>query len=369
MTPSYRQSLSRGAIFSLSFVGAMAIALGTQAAKPLGSTCTSHQECASLRCDNRPAAGCVAQDGTANGGDFCTTHQQCRTGLCNITPGTYTGKCSGSDRPLGQACVTHQECKSGRCDNRPGAGCVPQDGTGNASDFCTTHQQCRTGLCTIANGSFTGQCSAGNRPLGTACLSHGECTSQRCDNRPGAGCVAQDGTANVNDFCTTHQQCSSGWCNVTNGLQGTCAPGNLANGTTCHASSQCTSRNCSQGVCAAFSRQSVNPFPVLMPAHFNDGDGRSVFYTSRSLVNASTPTKKAVITSVKNTSKFLIRLTYKDSFGAIRNPSAVPLDVGATTNAFNNYDATALWEAVSMAESTRGGETKTMSIEISWKEQ
>lgn len=87
------------------------------------------------------------------------------------------------------------------------------------------------------------------KPLGSQCSTHQECTSQRCDNRPGAGCVAQDGTGNANEFCTTHQQCRSGYCQVAGGLRGTCSAGNQANGKPCHASSECASRYCANGIC------------------------------------------------------------------------------------------------------------------------
>ena len=196
------------------------------AQKALGQACTTHQECQSSRCDNRPAAGCVPQDGTGNSGGFCTTHQQCRTGLCVIASGKYTGVCSGGNRPLGQSCTTHQECQSLRCDNRPGAGCVAQDGRGEANQFCTTHQQCHSGFCAIASGRIAGQCSTYHRPLGAACSAHGECGSGRCDNRPGAGCVPQDGTGATGGFCTTNEQCQKSellsYCKLVSGIRGKC---------------------------------------------------------------------------------------------------------------------------------------------------
>ena len=221
------------------------------AGKPLGAKCAGHYECTSGRCDNRAQAGCVPQDGTGNSGEFCTTHQQCRSQLCTITPGKITGQCSGVNKPLGSPCSTHNECASRRCDNRPGSGCVPQDGTGNSGEFCSTHQQCRSQMCSIAAGRIAGQCTAASsKSLGTACTSHNECVSRRCDNRPGAGCVAQDGTGNANEFCTTHQQCRSGYCQVTSGLRGTCSAGGQAIGRPCHVSSECTSKYCDKGVCA-----------------------------------------------------------------------------------------------------------------------
>lgn len=131
--------------------------------------------------------------------------------------------CSGGNRPLGQACATHQECQSARCDNRPGAGCVPQDGSGEANQFCTTHQQCHSGFCTIAGGKISGRCSAYDRPLGAACSAHGECSSRRCDNRPGAGCVPPNGAGGIAEFCTSHEQCQSdNYCKIINGLRGEC---------------------------------------------------------------------------------------------------------------------------------------------------
>jgi hypothetical protein len=63
---------------------------------------------------------------------------------------------------------------------------------------------------------------ATDRVLGKFCMDHNECRSRRCDNRPDAGCVAQDGHAGGGEFCTTHQQCATGLCNVTNGVRGTC---------------------------------------------------------------------------------------------------------------------------------------------------
>ncbi len=105
-------------------------------------------------------------------------------------------------------------------------------------------------MCTIAAGKIAGQCSSSSKPLGSSCSTHNECISKRCDNRPGAGCVSQDGTGKANDFCTTHQQCGSGYCQVTGGLRGTCSAGNQAIGKPCHASSECTSKYCDKGICA-----------------------------------------------------------------------------------------------------------------------
>lgn len=180
-------------------------------------------------------------------------HDLCKTfiiSLLFLVGTTVSATESFALKPLGSKCTTHQECSSGRCDNRPLAGCVPQDGTGNPGEFCSTHQQCRSQLCTIPSGKYTGQCAGSSKPLGSACLSHGECITKRCDNRPGAGCVSQDGAGKANDFCTTHQQCRSGYCQVTGGLRGTCSASDQANGRPCHASSECTSKYCNQGVCA-----------------------------------------------------------------------------------------------------------------------
>lgn len=159
------------------------------AGKPLGAKCAGHYECTSGRCDNRAQAGCVPQDGTGNSGEFCTTHQQCRSQLCTITPGKITGQCSGVNKPLGSPCSTHNECVSRRCDNRPGAGCVAQDGTGNANEFCTTHQQCRSGYCQVTSG-LRGTCSAGGQAIGRPCHVSSECTSKYCDK----GVCAQPGS-------------------------------------------------------------------------------------------------------------------------------------------------------------------------------
>lgn len=121
----------------------------------------------------------------------------------------------------GEACGLHSDCMSFRCDARPGAGCVSQDGMAGPGQICTTHQQCQNGVCLLAS-PVRGTCATG-AALGTACTSHPQCASQRCDNRPGAGCVAQDGTAASNQFCTTHQQCRSGACIVSPGkVAGTC---------------------------------------------------------------------------------------------------------------------------------------------------
>lgn len=123
-------------------------------------------------------------------------------------------------RPNGEICVSHAECMSFRCDNRPGAGCVSQDGMAAPGQICTTHQQCQNGVCLLTSG-IRGTCAVGAN-LGTACTSHPQCASQRCDNRSGAGCVAQDGTAASGQFCTTHQQCRSGYCVTAGRISGTC---------------------------------------------------------------------------------------------------------------------------------------------------
>ncbi len=97
----------------LLLAGAILYATPSFALKPLGSQCSTHQECSSGRCDNRPQSGCVPQDGTGNSGEFCSTHQQCRTGLCNISQGRYTGVCSGGNHQLGQQCMTRQDVDQG----------------------------------------------------------------------------------------------------------------------------------------------------------------------------------------------------------------------------------------------------------------
>jgi hypothetical protein len=125
----------------------------------LGTGCVDHLQCASERCDNRPGAGCVSQDGRGESGAFCTTHQQCRSQHCNVASGKISGTCSTSGRKLGEACATHPECLSQRCDNRPGAGCVAQDGRGESGEFCTTHQQCRSQYCKVPGGKITGICT------------------------------------------------------------------------------------------------------------------------------------------------------------------------------------------------------------------
>jgi hypothetical protein len=62
--------------------------------QPYGAACTAHPQCASFRCDNRPGAGCVAQDGMCPAGGFCTTHQQCRSGTCKVAAGSLRGVCA-----------------------------------------------------------------------------------------------------------------------------------------------------------------------------------------------------------------------------------------------------------------------------------
>lgn len=217
-----------------------------QSPKELGQACAAHQQCRSGRCDNRPGAGCVAQDGTGNSSEFCTTHQQCRSAYCIVAAGKIAGVCSGVNLPNGKACVTHQECASRRCDNRPTAGCVAQDGTANPNEFCTTHQQCRSGFCKIASGKIAGTCSAINQPVGQPCSTHQECSSGRCDNRAGGGCVvAKDGTGEANQFCTKHEQCRSGLCTVAAGkVAGTCSSYNRPLGSACSAHGECTSQRC-----------------------------------------------------------------------------------------------------------------------------
>jgi hypothetical protein len=123
-----------------------------------GGACVSHAECTSFRCDNRPGAGCVWQDGMGGGGQFCTTHQQCQSGTCNVVGG-LRGTCAAPGKALGAACASHAECKSLRCDNRPGAGCVAQDGGADLNQFCTTHQQCHSGFCKVPAGKIAGLCA------------------------------------------------------------------------------------------------------------------------------------------------------------------------------------------------------------------
>lgn len=126
------------------------------APRPNGEMCVSHAECMSFRCDNRPGAGCVSQDGMAAPGQICTTHQQCQNGFCNVTSG-IRGTCA-TGAALGTACTSHTQCSTQRCDNRPGAGCVAQDGTAASGQFCTTHQQCRSGTCVVPAGRIAGLC-------------------------------------------------------------------------------------------------------------------------------------------------------------------------------------------------------------------
>jgi hypothetical protein len=53
-----RSGFGKVVAFSLlSLFGALALAPPSQAQTPLGKRCTTHQECVSQRCDNRPDAG------------------------------------------------------------------------------------------------------------------------------------------------------------------------------------------------------------------------------------------------------------------------------------------------------------------------
>ncbi|RPI76586.1 MAG: hypothetical protein EHM45_12475 [Desulfobacteraceae bacterium] len=273
--------------------------------------------------------------------------------------------------PLGKPCTTHQQCVTQRCDNRPDAGCVSHDGTGNGGEFCTTHQQCRTGFCIVPSGTIRGQCSGGGRSLGTDCVSHNECLSQRCDNRKGAGCVAQDGTAKGGEICTTHQQCRSGNCNVTNGLKGTCSAGDRPNGQPCSVWSECSSKNCAQGVCAppkSNQNKAPNPYPLGLAPDFSGAPNRTVAYQGSSQIPPSASTRKTVITGVKNTCQYQILLSYHNKYGSAVG-SSVWVNPGALTSHFNGYEATALWKAIGPESGSFVGGNKAISIAIMWKEQ
>lgn len=248
-------------VCGLGVLAQLALPCLAYALKTLGVPCASHQECASRRCDNRPGAGCVAQDGVGGASEFCTTHQQCHSQVCvGVRVGSdgrlVGGRCTGVNQPLGAPCASHQECASRRCDNRPGAGCVAQDGAAPGGAVCTTHQQCQSQCCPgVAVASdrtiVPGHCASNSLVLGRPCICHQECASNRCDNRPGAGCVAQDGSAPGGAACTTHQQCVSGCCagvGIVDGrvVVGHCRPssGNLVLGDPCVCASECASRNC-----------------------------------------------------------------------------------------------------------------------------
>jgi len=193
----------------------------TSTTKQLGDSCVTHLECASRLCDGQHGARCVAPDLQAPPGAFCTQHQQCSSAHCSVPTGKITGTCTSNTNQLGDFCVTHQECASGLC--QQGVGCVAPNLQAPAGAFCTQHQQCASGLCILGPDRIRGTCTSTNRKLGDACQSHRECASQRCDGRPGAGCVAFDGQAQSGQVCTTHQQCRTGVCNVVSGaIKGTC---------------------------------------------------------------------------------------------------------------------------------------------------
>jgi hypothetical protein len=99
---------------------------------------------------------------------------------CVIDGPTISGVSTKTEqKALGQACTTHPECRSGRCDNRSGAGCVSQDGKGEADQFCTTHQQCHSGYCQLSNG-LRGTCSKYNLAINDPCHVATECASLNC---------------------------------------------------------------------------------------------------------------------------------------------------------------------------------------------
>jgi microsomal dipeptidase-like Zn-dependent dipeptidase len=207
----------------------------------LGMPCEANKQCRSGLCE--PRVGCVPRPLQGKGGDFCTDNKQCKGSHCTISNGWNSGRCSSTERDIGQRCASHTECGSGLCDPRPGAGCVPNR-NGNGGDFCTDHSQCRSGHCAIAAGKIAGTCTPAARELGQACSKHGECRSGLCDPRSGAGCVPNR-NGNVGDMCTQSTQCRSGRCGVPTGrIVGTCGSTTRELGQKCTSHAECRSALC-----------------------------------------------------------------------------------------------------------------------------
>jgi hypothetical protein len=111
----------------------------------------------------------------------------------------------------------------------------------------------------------------------------------------------------------------------------------------------------------------ANPYHLILGGTYsNQAPNNTVFYTGVSQIILPN-SKKAIISSVKNSSSYLIQLSCKDVFGR-PNGGPVGLGPGESTSVFKG-DANARWEALAPQSGTTTNTFLLIPIDISWQQQ
>jgi hypothetical protein len=248
---------------------------------PLGTPCSSPQQCASYSCID----GVCCE--TACAGGVCHA--------CSVAAGsTQNGSCTpltGSSCNDQDPCTNADTCSAGTCAGTPATGDACDDGDG-----CTQTDTCVSGTCTGSNpvvctaadachvagtcDSTTGTCSNPTEPNGTACDDANACTgSSHCTN---GTCVGANSVV-----CPFPEACH--WFGTCDPSSGVCSTPELADGTVCDDGNPCTEGDtCVAGGCQGQPRvcspndcndMVCNPFtgdcdPTPKPDHTSCDDGQ-----------------------------------------------------------------------------------------------
>ncbi|MDQ3037973.1 MAG: trypsin-like serine protease [Myxococcota bacterium] len=208
---------------------------GSAGAMPIGASCASDTDCASLLCSD-PGDGrqrclppCRLDEGRCLGGEICLpSGEQC--GGC-VDDGIVSGLLHG----LGEPCGGDVDCRSGMCRDTAGIReCVASCGEGST---CPMGFSCRDAVCVRARGGSIGSACVDNVDCGMGiCAASGGrrwCTAECTDASmcpagfactpvaPGVSVCAPE-RALVGEGCASGEDCITGLC-ATVGSEGTCA--------------------------------------------------------------------------------------------------------------------------------------------------
>lgn len=253
---------------------------------PLGSPCTSNDECVGNRCDDtpagrictaecdplRPGLGCALDmyctavggcdgrcvpggAGAATVGMPCTDHTDCATLFC-LDPGDGDRRCLAPCRGDAGMCLAGEACAAvpGACGGCVGEGIL--SGLRGLGEGCAGPEDCHTGVC-FGDGGFSycsdtcvadedcgadgfhcrgGSCARGPREgLGGGCVTNEDC---------GAGliCASSGDISWCTELCDG--ECADGFECVDAGGTGVCSPALGLSGQECATGADCVSSLC-----------------------------------------------------------------------------------------------------------------------------
>jgi uncharacterized protein (TIGR03382 family) len=261
---------------------------------PIGSNCSSDDECVGQRCAEitagggnvctqecdpmQPEIGCPAGffcsasglgmcDGLCAPGavgtglieDECTDNTDCLTGYC-VDPGDGTQRCLAFCRGDRGDCLAGEVCvaTAGTC-----GACVPDRlfaGPYGIGEPCDSDDECSSGYCFTDEGA-----SSSSRPCmdDEACGEGFHCRDSSCVRGPreavGGGCITNEdcgsgfcasagGRSWCSDFCTMDEDCPMAFsCTAVDESTSVCAPELGLTGDDCGDNAECASGLCAMG--------------------------------------------------------------------------------------------------------------------------